>query len=157
MKRLLIPALAALALAACASGPTRYQPAAAPGEVGFRETRIEQDRYRVSFVANADVKNEGARANALRRAAEITVRDGYDWFRVVSRSNDVSGRSGGGSSVGVGGSTGSWRSSVGVGLSFDLSGDQRKFESTLEILLGRGPKPSDPDAYDARSVLAQPT
>ena len=125
--------------------------------MGFHETRIEQDRYRVSFVANADVKNEGARMNALRRAAEITVRDGYDWFRVVSRSNDVVGARGGGSSVGVGGSTGSWHSSVGVGLSFDLSGDQRKFESTLEILLGRGSKPSDPDAYDARSVLAQPT
>jgi hypothetical protein len=155
MNRMLIPALAAVALSlsACATPRTTYQPAASSDAVGWRETKIETDRYRVSFRANSDARADGAETFALRRAAEIALRDGADWFRVVRRSNDQVGLRGGGSSVGVGGSSGSYGSSVGVGLSFDLSGDQRQWDSVIEILLGRGAKPSDPDAYDARSLL----
>jgi hypothetical protein len=42
---------------------------------------------------------------------------------------------------------------VGVGTSFDLSGGPALTE-TLEILMGRGPKPSGADAYDASAVIA---
>ena len=40
-------------------------------------------------------------------------------------------------------------------LGFNLGGDSRQFESTLEILMGRGAKPSDPSAYDAQQVLSR--
>ena len=93
---------------------------------------------------------------ALRRAAEITLADGFQWFRVVNRNTEqVGGRDKGGTSVGVGGSSGSYGSSVGVGIGFDLSPDSRRYETTLEILLGRGAKPDGADAYDAQSVLTR--
>src|SRR5579859_7822257 len=42
MKRLILPGLAALSLAACATPPlTAYQPAAGPQGAGFSESRIE--------------------------------------------------------------------------------------------------------------------
>lgn len=148
--------LACLALAACASAPTVYGPALKPNAAGYHEQRIETDRYRVSFRGYSDLSKSQVEDRALRRAAELTVQDGYDWFRVVSRSNDQSGQPSGGTSVGVGGATGGRHSSVGVGVSIDLTPDRRTYESTLEVLLGKGAKPSDPDAYDARSILSRP-
>jgi hypothetical protein len=74
----------------------------------------------------------------------------------VTRSSDqTGGRQGGGTSVSVGGSTGSYGSGVGVGIGFDLSPDRRQFESTMEILLGRGPKPADASVYGAADILAR--
>ena len=154
MKRLL-GTLALLALAACTSGPTRYIPALDGDDMGYREQRLEQERFRVSFRANPDLKAPQVEDMALRRAAELTVQNGYDWFHVVTRSTDLAGGSysQGGPTVGLGGSTGSYGSSLGLGLGFNLGGDSRQYQSTLEILMGSGPKPSDPNAYNARSVL----
>lgn len=155
MPRRILSALAVLALAACATPTTVYQSAASPDESGWRQTRIEADRYRVSFRANPDLKAPQVEDLALRRAAEITLEQNYDWFRVVNRMVDqVGGRQGGGTSVGVGGSTGSFGSGIGVGVGFDLSGDTRRYEATLEVQLGRDPKPAEATAYNARDVLA---
>jgi hypothetical protein len=155
MKRLLA-AIALVALAACASAPTVYGPAASSQSAGYRETRIEPDRFRVTFRANGDLKAPQVEDLALRRAADVTLQNGADWFRVVTRFTDqIGGSSGGGTSVGVGGSTGSYGSGVGVGLSIDLTPDRRQYESTLEIVLGRGDKPSDPSVYGARDLLAR--
>ena len=156
MNRILIPALTTLALglSACATAPTVYQPAATSEEMGWRSTKIESDRYRISFRGNPDLKAPQVEDLALRRAAEITLADGYQWFRVVNRNTElVDGRRGGGTSVGVGGSSGSYGSGVGVGIGFDLSPDSRKYEAQLEVLLGRGSKPEGVDAYDAQSIL----
>jgi hypothetical protein len=154
MKRILIASLLVLSLGACASPPTVYQPAATVQDMGWRATKIENDRYRVSFRANPDLKAPQVEDMALRRAAEIAVNDGYQWFRVVSRNTEqVGGNRGGGTSVGVGGSSGSYGSSVGVGIGFDLSPDSRRYETALEILLGKGAKPDEANAYDARAVL----
>jgi hypothetical protein len=161
MKRLLLSALAALALAACATAPTVYGPAATADAAGYRSTKIETDRYRVSFRGNPDLKGPQVEDLALRRAAEITLADGYQWFRIVDRHTEQVGgrdrdRPRGG--VGIGGGSGSYGShtSVGLGLSFDLSPDSRKYETSMEILLGRGAKPGDADAYDAQSILDRP-
>jgi hypothetical protein len=156
MKRILVSCLATLALAACTTAPTVYQPAATSQAMGYRDLKIEDDRYRVSFRSNADVQGMALDDLVLRRAAEIALREGRTWFLVVNRSNDlVSGYNRGGTSVGVGGSSGSYGSSVGVGIGIDLSPDSRKYESTMEILLGSGAKPSSPDAYDAQAILSR--
>jgi hypothetical protein len=145
-------------LAACTTPPTVYGPATATDAMGWRTTRIEADRYRVSFRANPDLKPPQVEDLALRRAAEVTLQDGYEWFRVVTRNTElVGGRPNGGTSVGVGGSTGSFGSGVGVGIGFDLSPDTRKYETSMEILLGRGGRPVDGNTYDARSVLSRPS
>lgn len=158
MKRLL-GTLAFVVLAACATAPTRYGPAASGDTTGYREQRLEQERFRVTFRANADLKGPQVEDLALRRAAELTTQNGYDWFTVVTRSTDLVSGSyrPSGPTIGVGGSTGSFGSGVGVGLGFNFGGDDRQYESTLEILMGKGAKPNDPNAYDARTVLARPT
>jgi len=154
MKRL-IAAFALLSLAACASAPTRYGPAASASEMGYREQRLEQERYRVSFRGNPDLKGPQVEDMALRRAAELTIQNGHQWFNVVSRYTDVAGGSyrPSGPTVGIGGSTGSFGSGIGLGVGFNFGGDSRQFESTLEILMGRGAKPADPNTYDAQQVL----
>ncbi|MDZ4762769.1 MAG: hypothetical protein SGJ21_17045 [Alphaproteobacteria bacterium] len=143
-----------LALTGCVTPPTVYGPAASSEAAGYRQVKIETERYRVSFRANPDLNSQDVEDLALRRAAEIAVQDGYQWFRVVDRRTEqVGGRNNGGTSVGVGGSSGSYGGGVGVGVGFDLSPDSRRYETTLEILLGRGAKPSDASAYDARAIL----
>lgn len=155
MKRL-IGAFAFLALAACAGAPTVYGPAPAIDKAGYREQRIENDRYRVSFRANADLKGPQVEDLALRRAAELTLAQGYQWFNVVTRNTDWVGGANtpSGPSVGIGGSSGRYGSGLGVGLGFTFGADTRQYESVLEILMGRGAKPSDPTAYDAQQVLS---
>ncbi len=85
MKLRLLSIVAVLSLAACATTPTVYQPATGPGVLGYVETPIEHDRWRVSFrgAGGTDIGRVGDLA--LRRAAELTLAKGYDWFRVVGR------------------------------------------------------------------------
>lgn len=158
MKRLL-GALAFVVLAACATPATVYGPATAGDGTGYREQRIENDRYRVTFRANADLKPPQVEDMAMRRAAEITQQSGAQWFTVVTRSTDLVGgqNTPSGPSVGIGGSSGSYGSSMGVGLGFTFGSDTRQYETTMEILLGRGEKPASPNAYDAAQVLARPS
>lgn len=150
--RLLIPAAlaAVLALGACTT-PTTYGPAAKANAVGFSEYRIENGRYRVTFQGGPGAPPEQVSDFALRRAAELALRDGYDWFRVVDRTGERTRSGGGGTTVGIGGSSGGYRSGVGVGIgtSFDLSGGPA-YRQTVEVLAGKGPKPEG--AYDARQV-----
>lgn len=155
MKRL-IGAFAFLALAACGTAPTVYGPAPSVDKMGYREQRIEDNRYRVSFRANADLKGPQVEDLALRRAAELTLAQGFQWFNVVTRNVDWVGGSNtpSGPNVGIGGSSGRYGSSMGVGLGFTFGADTRQYEAVLEILMGRGTKPSDPTAYDAQQVLS---
>lgn len=159
MFRTLTLSAAALALAACASlGP--YAPQTAPGGQGYAEQRLESNRWRVTY---SGVGAPGPVADlALRRAAELTVANGGEWFEVVQRYTDGRPDSAGGIrpslSVGAGsgrysGRYGSFSSSgVGVGLGLNFSGPSAT-TTTLEILTGRGAPPSRPAVYDARGVL----
>ncbi|MEO1100792.1 MAG: hypothetical protein AAFW65_03005 [Pseudomonadota bacterium] len=145
----------ALVLSACATGPSPYAPAENSRDKGFSEQVIETGRYRVSYKGD---DAEQARSYALLRAAEITIENGADWFRVVDAYTEVDGRrSGGGSSVSVGGSSGSYGSGVGVGVGIGLplgGGGSPDATHTLEMVIFKGEKPDDPDAYDAASVQA---
>lgn len=150
MKRLVLTVVCALSLAACVS-PATYGPAASARGSGYTEQRIEADRFRVSFHGagpSAQIQDY-----ALLRASELTLQSGFDWFRVVNRFEDSRYGSGSSLSVGTGGANYGRHSGVGVGIgtSFDLSGGPTR-TITLEILMGQGPAPREPDAYDARSV-----
>lgn len=152
MRRIISLAAFAL-LAACASAPTEYAPSNG-SDRGFSETRIEQDRYRVRFAAGSDTSFQQAEDYALRRAAELTLREGGDWFQVVSRHHEGNDRN----PVGVGGSVGhTWGSGgfsgSGVGIGIRIDGNAGDKEVVLEILLRDGPRPEQGDAYDARAIL----
>ena len=155
MRRLLLVAAAALSLTACATAPTVFQPAAGPRAVGYTEQRIEPGRYRITFRGGPGAPIEQVADYALLRAADLTLADGYDWFRVLEHSSDVRPNNGPRVSLGTGGADYGRRSSVGIGVgtSFDLGGGP-SMSDTINILMGKGPKPDDRDVYDARDVRA---
>lgn len=157
MRHILIAAVAALTVSACASGqPTFYRPAAGPTAVGFSEYRIEPGRYRITFRGGAGAPEAQVSDYALLRAADLALADGYDWFRVYERRITVIGPDPGPRiGLGVGGASFGRSSGVGLGLgtSFPLGGGKGPpLAATIEVVMGRGPKPATPDAYDARAV-----
>jgi len=165
MKPVLLAACAALTLTACATAPTVYQPAGGTA-VGFTDYRIESGRYRVTFNGGPGAPLSQVADFALLRAAEVSVAEGYDWFRIVDRRDSMNGAPSGGPRVSLGGGGSNWDggyrrggyrgggSSVGLGagVSFDLSGGP-SYSRTLEVLAGKGPKPATEDVYDARDVI----
>lgn len=155
MRHVIIAAAYALTLAACVT-PTRYAPAARPGDLGFSERPIESDRWRVSFRAGSGASPALAEDYALRRAAELTLERGYGWFRVTNRFVEATSPTSPRFSVG-GGSTsfsGRRRSGFGVGVGAGLGfGGEPAPAATLEVIFGRGPAPQEPDVYDAAEVV----
>lgn len=152
MKRLII-AVAALSLAACATAPTLYQPAAGPQAVGYSEYRIEPGRYRVTFRGGPGAPPQQVMDYALVRAADLAIAGGYDWFRVADRFTEGRPDNGPRIGLGVGGGDYGYRSgvSVGVGTSFNLGGGP-SLTTTIEVVMGRGERPRDGDVYDARAL-----
>jgi len=149
-----IPAL--FVMAACASGPEPYQRADSTQARGAYVLPIEDNRLRISYRAG-DVQT--SRQYALLAASEETLARGAEWFRVTNAYSDDQESYGrqGGTSVSIGGSTGSrGRSSVGVGIGigFPIGGSSSRGESVhaLEIIIGSGAQPDDPEVYDAAQV-----
>lgn len=152
MKKILISAFATLVMTACA-GPSGYGPVAGGNGYGYTDQQIEADRFRVTFRASS-----GAAADdgALRRAAELTLQNGGDWFRVIARGSENDARRSRGPSIGIGGATGGRNSSVGVGVQLPLGGASGgDVTARLEFLIGQGERPEGPDYYRARDVLAR--
>ncbi|XBQ15424.1 MAG: hypothetical protein ABL308_10700 [Oceanicaulis sp.] len=153
----LLPAAAlAAALAACAPTQTTYGPlAGSSAGIGYDQIRIEDDRWRVSFAGGGGASRDEVERLALRRAAELALQNGYEWFEVVDRRFDAEGSDR--SPVRVGGTVGrSWGSGgfggTGVGIGVSLSpGQQRREIVSLEIIAGAG-EPRPEGAYDAAAV-----
>lgn len=154
MKRALTAAVASLclSLAACAA-PTHFQPAASPGAIGFSEMRIEPGRYRVTFQGGPGAPEAMVQDYVLLHAADLTLAQGYDWFRVIDRSIRQTGYGGTSIGFGLGGASFGRHTATGVGVSsgFPVSGGP-SLAASLEILMGRGPRPPALDVYDARGL-----
>jgi len=151
---LVVMAASALALSACASlGP--YGPQTGARGQGYSEQQIENNRFRVTY------DGVGAAApvadRALFRAAQLTVDRGYDWFEVTQRWTDGRPDSAGGITPNLSVGFGSGRyggystTSTGIGLGLNLNGPSAT-STTLEIVMGNGPKPDRPNVYDARGL-----
>lgn len=155
MIRTALIAAAALSLAACASLQP-YGPAMSDSGQGYTEQRIEANRYRITY---RGVGAPGPVADlALRRAAELSLANGYDWFEVTQRWIDGRPDSAGGVrpsvSIGAGSSRyGGYSSSgVGVGVGLNFSGPAPT-ATVLEIIMGNGARPDRTTVYGARDVL----
>lgn len=151
MRQLLAAVIGASALAACATH-TVYAPATSASAVGFSEAQIESNRWRVTFRGGTDAQPGRAYDLALRRAAELTLAQRNDWFEVVDRRTDVAPGNGPTFSIGLGGGSFGRGGGLGGGVGTDLGGPGTQSTVTLEVLVGRGPKPTT-TAYDARSLL----
>ena len=167
--------VAATALTACATA-TPYQPnvRGQPVSGGFTDSRIEANRFRVTFAGNSLTSRETVERYLLYRAAELTVSEGNDWFVLVERDTDRRTRTyHDPDPFGPYGRYGWWRPSWRYyGPSWGWRrwdpwyGDPfwadrmdvrtvERFEASAEIVMGKGPKPADdPRAFDARDVMA---
>lgn len=54
----------------------------------FSESQITENRYRIGFNGNANASSDEVKDMALLRAAEVTLRNDYDWFRVVNQETE---------------------------------------------------------------------
>ncbi|MHA7871669.1 MAG: CC0125/CC1285 family lipoprotein [Hyphococcus sp.] len=154
MKRWIAIAAALLLGACAAAGPAAYGPAA-DDRFGYSDTRIEDGRYRIVYRGSGGMPPEIVENYALRRAAELTIQDGYDWFRVVGR--DITGEERGGVGIGAGFGTGSVgrRSGVGVGVGGNVGqvGARQYFTVRMEVLMGEGETPEEGNVYGASAIL----
>ena len=75
-------------LCACATGPV-YRPKAAEAGIGYSDEKISDTRYRVSFSGDNETTLTQVEDYLLRRAAEITVRAGYNYFVFDNRSTEA--------------------------------------------------------------------
>lgn len=76
-------------LAACATA-TPYQPISAGQRAsgGYAEEQLEPGRYTVAFAGNTLTSRQRVEQYMLFRAAELTLRDGYDGFRIVDQTTE---------------------------------------------------------------------
>ena len=168
-------AATAMALSGCTT-VTPYQPAV-PGQHpggGYSEQAMGAGRYRVTFRGNSLTARDRVEGYLLYRAAELTVRDGYDWFLIVDRLTEREA-----STYAVpdpfyhpwyGNGYGYWRPSwrysrrgawgnwyPGSGPFWGDTVDLRtveRFEAHAEIVLRRGPVPAGEErAFVARRVM----
>ncbi len=89
MKSCALLALVAWLVGGCASTATPYRPAAAPGDQGYQEQRIEENRYRVTFTGNTATTREAVENFMLLRTAELTLKQGYDYFVLDDRDTEA--------------------------------------------------------------------
>src|SRR5690606_16005552 len=80
-KTFFLKLLVVFLVATACSTPTPYQSADKRGN-GFSDTKIQSNRFRVSFKGNEKTKRETVENYLLYRAAEITQDQGQDYFVV---------------------------------------------------------------------------
>lgn len=186
MKRLVLAAVAAaaLTLSACETA-TPYQPLGARGthaSGGYADQQIETNRWTVSFVGNDSTPRPTVERYLLFRSADLTIRQGYDWFTTVDRNTERKSDYysfgngygpgfgyGGFGGYGFGGGYGRYGRGFGYGgfgggyggFGYGFGGfgyndleQVNRYTASAEILMGRGPKPlNDRHAFTARSVV----
>lgn len=83
--RLCVPALLVLAisLAGCATG--QYKPLSDAGTTEVEQ--LKENVYRVEYRASAFTSQEQLDRHLRRRCAELTLREGYDFFHMAQRAD----------------------------------------------------------------------
>lgn len=154
MNRLLAAAAMSALVAACAT-ETPYGAASEGRGYGFSEQRIEDNRYRITFRGNSLTDRETVENYLLYRAAEKTLQSGYDFFVMVSDDTEK---------------TTTYRTTstprgfygpfpyyaYGYPWSYrdvDVRAVNR-YSAVAYIVMGKGEKPADANAYNAAQVQA---
>lgn len=155
MKQALLPLLLSVLLASCAS-LTPYQPADSRG-YGYTEQRLESNRFRISYLANAATDPSAVEDYLLLRAAEMTVYNDYQWFVIALKSqgrepDSREPRLG----IGIGVGSGGGGSGMSIGLGGDVLGGGQDYRAQADVVMFSGDKPADrSDAYDAAQLITQ--
>lgn len=161
MKKLIVAAVAALALSGCVTA-TPYQPASKHTDAeGYTEQRLQNDRWRVTFSANEVTSKQTVESYMLFRAAELTLQSGFDWFETVDRSTEAVVTDWGPDYYGAGwyggpGWYGPYAGSWNPRWTYDNNWNAgTAYQVQANIIMHHGSRPKDElHAFDAREIVA---
>lgn len=152
MYRFAAAALLVTGLAACSASPTPYQLAGEQG--GYTDQQLESDRYRVTFEGNSSTPREVVEDYALYRAAELTLQNGADSFKVVSKDVEPIIGSVRGISPGIGIGIGGGNVGFGVSSTFGGGRPDYSYVTYLDIVTFEGEPPAeDRESFSALDVI----
>lgn len=82
--------LSALMFVSSCMTATPYQPEVRGQRIhgGYSEKALGGNRYQVTFDGNTLTSRERVEGYLLYRAAELTVQNGFEWFRIVNRETE---------------------------------------------------------------------
>jgi len=170
LKTLALSAFAAISLSACVTA-TPYQPLATgtAQSGGYSETKVEQDRWRITFTGNSLTSRDVVENYLLHRAAELTLAQGRDWFMMADRGLAKSvqkiilpdpiimSHMWRPTAIVSRGVVVGWANPFMDDIAWRMRTEEQtveKYEAYSEIVLGTGPKPvNDPKAFDAKQVI----
>jgi len=140
---------------ACASTPQGFGPAYG-SDFGYRNTKIQQDRFRISYTSRDAYES---RDFALLRAAQIANTEGYSHFKIIDGESFDNGPNAIGSHIGIGigsehrGGTHT-NSHVDIGINDVVRAiEGSKVTETIEVILLNSGTKSDPTIYNTQGVL----
>lgn len=90
--RTVLPWLVVSLVGACSTLPSEYRPRLPGGTVGFSETRLAPNRYRVEFSGNNTSSREDTENLLKQRAAEVSLQSGFSHFVVNMQSTGLATR-----------------------------------------------------------------
>jgi len=164
MKTFMIFLSITMLITGCASKPD-YRPAT-NGSPGHSEQKISADRYRVTFKIYSNSVAD-ATDYALLRSAQLTKREGFDWFLVTSKETFIeSTKTQPASSVGISQSRETVRNCglltcdtyqrpstrMDASVALGSQNDRKEVHTILDIRMGKGTKPND-DSYSTQDVI----
>jgi hypothetical protein len=154
-----------LGLGGCASTP-KYAPADSADDYGHYSSKLEENRYRIVYNGRPSTGPTTTRDYALLHAAELTLREGYDWFEIVDREMATSHTrepSAGFAyerpyyvehSCGLLACTRSVHPMTGGRMQVDSGRSQTKYSYVLEIVVGKGEMPEKGGNYYEAAPIA---
>lgn len=154
----------ALVLAACASQPD-YRPAKNADGYGYYSRALGTDRYIVGYNGDSTMSENLVKDYALFHAAELTMQQGKNWFRVVERESRSVEKSRRGftrhradyavqRSCGLLGCSSSMRPVMHTSVHIDAASGRTLWSSRLEIVMGTGPIPGEFGShYEADALM----
>jgi len=155
MKNILLSGIMAMSLMACASTPQGFGPAYG-SDFGYRNTKIQQDRFRISYTSRDAYES---RDFALLRAAQIASTEGYSHFKIIDGESFDNGPNAIGSHIGIGIGSGHrggthTNSHVDIGINDVVRAiEGSKVTETIEVILLNSGTKSDPTIYNTQGVL----
>ncbi len=118
-----------------------------------RAASSETNRWRVTFTGGTSTPAGAVEDFALLHAADLTLKMGFEWFTVAGRATVPQTSNYGPRYSGLyGPPCGAFGCSSAIYGGFWYDDYENRLSASLDIVMGKGPKPSGAATYDARDV-----